>query len=127
MFVWWTGARYERDGEVMIVRRARVLAAFWILGMAVALLVLGTRSFDQEGSTGGWAMGSVWFIVSVVGLLWWRIPPVVADANGIEVRSLLGRRFVRWDDVVGFEMKPDYGYWDLWPRLRLRLKAWPLS
>lgn len=121
MFVWWTGARYERDGEVMIVRRARVLAAFWILGIALALLILGTRSFGQEGSTGGWAMGSVWLLVSVVGLLWWRIPPVVADANGIHLRRLLRRSVMHWEDVVGFEMNLEYGHWDLWPRLRLRL------
>jgi hypothetical protein len=121
MFDWWSGARYDRQGDVMIVRRARVLAAFWILGLVLGVLVLVTGISDPQDSGSGRVLGLLWIFVAAVELLWWRVPPVVADSSGIHLRSLLSRGLVPWDDAVGFEMKPEYGYWDLWPRLRVRL------
>jgi hypothetical protein len=85
-------------------RGRRTLWSFVGIGVAGALLA-GVRTARAGGWPDGWAIAGA--VLAVVGL--WCLYQVTclvrADAQGVYVRTLLGRRLVPWQDVAELRLR----------------------
>jgi Bacterial PH domain len=82
-----------------------LFAAFTVAG----LLMLRTYTGAYFGLSDQIAMIGIGLFLAA-GALWFTRPRVRADADGVEVRNMLGARQFRWEDVEGVSF-PDGSPW----------------
>jgi hypothetical protein len=82
-----------------------LLAAFTVAG----LLMLRTYTGAYFGLSDQIAMIGIGVFLAA-GALWFARPRVRADADGVEVRNMLGAKRFRWDEVEGVSF-PDGSPW----------------
>lgn len=103
-------------GDVVVVRPRRAMIAAWV-GAAAIMAVTGTVAVLLRNSPTGVFFRTVDQVAIVLigafisgGLLLFARPRVRADAAGIEVRNVGGRRVLPWTDVVRVAF-PDGAPW----------------
>lgn len=95
-------------------RKARVIAAIVAVVLLAAFTVAGLLMLRTH--TGAYFRLSDQIAMIGIGLflaagaLWFARPRVRADADGVEVRNMLGARHFRWSDVEGVSF-PDGAPW----------------
>ncbi len=102
-----------RQSETRVVYRPRRL--IWMAG-SCAVVVIAVFSvvavFLRESNTGVVFRTSdqvamiVLGILIAAGIMLWATPRVVADADGVEVRNVLVKRYYAWSDVLAISF-PD--------------------